>query len=889
MNASNVHPCIRRRKRKRPKPPILAEMASQTDGDSMQVNKTPVTSAILAGAIVGEPRIVLSVIGEYNKRVLDYSERHKSILVNLFKSIGIRAGRCGFLYHQQKMKWMQQIENTQSFKLKGFPEMVYQYYENDNKILQPKEDVVPETAVQDNDMQLLELETYINQSLYVKFGDENNKNVRVPVVLVAANGDLEILSHIARAVQCNISVVVMKGSGGVSDLIAMCIEDSRNIRKMSPLLLHRKIPEDIFAKIEMAISIITNRYWMITIFDLIRDTPESLWERLTDGIMRAWSYDQEGNKSVYVPSFKPIDQDVISISKYAVDIDWLSKEEFFLDTIKEILCSAILNQTTDVLRLLKNINMNNDDASLTQLYRKNVSPEAVQFFQKDTQPDSQKIKSAKDAEFQIGNNLLKWLCFSRVGMVTCCQKTRQHESKEESNIDDQTKDVKPFRFCVFSNDRTSASELWETCENPMLTALISSCYLKAMAKVAESWFEDSLQRNLEDHAKLFANRAVQLLDKLFQHDEEMATDALDHASVVWEYIESPLHFGHQFGMEDFISHTSTQKDANKRLYSYINYKSSDIIFNEKNKKDIDNNSPQPECPDFIKVRPRDGNCSIQRVFLYIFDIWNFMDIVCDVMYITAFLMHAVGPEEIHNDTRRIYSLALFLMFLRLYNILLMFKKIGIIIIIVKEMLVDLLYYLVILVILILAAGTVYHANIYPNHDVKPFPNGIQNWRIWTILKTPYWQVYGEPFLDLLEASDNGICTDNVTIWSNDPTVERCPTRDWITSVVAAFYMMLSNWLLLNIVIAMLSARFNLITAKSKQKWRYHRHSVVMCYENRIPSPINLVMRPLSFFCYVAKCPCCSCVNERPKGYTEKMLKKQRDLAKEIIRNENGET
>ncbi|VDI84030.1 Hypothetical predicted protein [Mytilus galloprovincialis] len=476
-----------RRRKKHPKAEIVGTQTEQTTKDEKEtqtkkerkrVNQTPVPSAILSGAIIGEPRIVLSVIGEYNKRVLDYSERHKSVLVNLFKSIGIRAGRCGFLCHQQKMKWMQQIENTQSFKLKGFPEMVYQYYENDNKILQPKEDVVQETDVQDNDMQLLELETYINQSLYVKFGDENNKNVRVPVVLVAANGDLEILSHIARAVQCNISVVVMKGSGGVSDLIAMCIEDSRNIRKMSPLLLHRKIPEDIFAKIEMAISIITNRYWMITIFDLIRDTPESLWERLTDGIMRAWSYDQEENKSVYVPSFKPIDQDVISISKYAVDIDWLSKEELFGGyclassnhsdkQIKDILCSAILDQTTDVIRLLKNINMNNDDASLTQLYRKNVSPEAVQFFQKDTQPDSQKIKSAKDAEFQIGNNLLKWLCFSRVGMVTCCQKTRQHESKEESNIDDQTKDVKPFRFCVFSNDRTSASELWETCENPM--------------------------------------------------------------------------------------------------------------------------------------------------------------------------------------------------------------------------------------------------------------------------------------------------------------------------------------------------------------------------------------------------------------------------------------
>lgn len=101
--------------------------------------------------------------------------------------------------------------------------------------------------------------------------------------------------------------------------------------------------------------------------------------------------------------------------------------------------------------------------------------------------------------------------------------------------------------------------------------------------------------------RLFANRAVQLLDKLFQHDDKMATDALDHASVVWEYIESPLHFSHQFGKEDFISHMSTQKDANKRLYSYINNKSYDNIDNEKNENDIDNNSLQPECADFIKV------------------------------------------------------------------------------------------------------------------------------------------------------------------------------------------------------------------------------------------------------------------------------------------------
>lgn len=44
-------------------------------------------------------------------------------------------------------------------------------------------------------------------------------------MLVSVNGDLEILSHVARAVQCNISVVIIKGLGGVSDLLALCMEE----------------------------------------------------------------------------------------------------------------------------------------------------------------------------------------------------------------------------------------------------------------------------------------------------------------------------------------------------------------------------------------------------------------------------------------------------------------------------------------------------------------------------------------------------------------------------------------------------------------------------------------------------------------------------------------
>ncbi|XP_063399651.1 transient receptor potential cation channel subfamily M member 8-like [Mytilus trossulus] len=952
---------------------------------------TSVASPISLDVIKGNPRMVLSVIGEYSKLVHGYTKKDKETLMKSFKNISIRAGRCGFLYHQRKMKWMRKIENTEEIVVKDVPPLVYRYFENDVESLplkEHKEEQFLETNSRDYNIKLLEIESHINTSLHVKFGDESGKRVRVPVVLVVVNGDLDTLSHVAKAVQCGMSVVVTKGSGGVADLLAMCIEDIRNLRKVSPVVLNRKITEEVYTKMETAVHIIAKRYWLITIFELICDTPESLWERLTDGIIRAWSFDQEANYSLYVPSFKTIDTGVISISKFAADIDWLSKKELFggycltssehsNERLNEIVSSAILDQTTDVIRHLKNRNINFDDRFVKDLYKKtiqmnkkkeneghtvvdiwkNASQEAYDYLEQDTLKDHLgQTKSANDAEFQIGNRLLKWLCFSRVGMVTCCQKTRKPESKESIKKSVHGQGDSGFRFCVLSNNRIVASELWTTCNNPMLTALIASCYLKAMAKIAENWFEDSLQHNLEDHSNLFSKRAEILLDKLFKHNEAMATQALDHVSEVWEYVESPLHFGHQFGMEEFISHTSTQKDANKRLYSYRNDRTDN---NDDTTNDNENNAQHPEFTAFIKhhhrekqwykcvtapvsrmimdvaffivvlimfsiflmtdmsynsisvlelivfvwivgdfieeifnlIRPEDGVCSPQRIFLHMFDIWNFMDILCDVMCIVAFIMHAVGPMEILVHTRRIYSLALFLMFLRLFNILLMFQNIGIIIIMVKEMLMDLLYYLLILVILIFAAGTVYQANIYPNHDVKPFPSGIQNWRIWTILKIPYWQVYGEPFLDILEAfdtSDNSNCTDDTTVWRNDPTAERCPTKDWITPVFAAFYMMLSNWLLLNIVIAMFSARFNSITEKSKQKWRYHRHAVVISYENRIPSPINLVVRSLGFFCYVKKYPCCTCFKHRTEGYAEKMLKKQRELAEEIIRSENGE-
>jgi hypothetical protein len=46
------------------------------------------------------------------------------------------------------------------------------------------------------------------------------------------------------------------------------------------------------------------------------------------------------------------------------------------------------------------------------------------------------------------------------------------------------------------------------------------------------------------------------------------------------------------------------------------------------------------------------------------------------------------------------------------------------------------------------------------------------------------------------------CIHLKEVYENDPDIERCVEYDWILLVIAALYMLLSNLLLVNLVIAL---------------------------------------------------------------------------------------
>ncbi|CAC5411680.1 unnamed protein product [Mytilus coruscus] len=1015
----------------------------------------------------GEPRVVVSVIGAYNEWTPTYEWADNSLLKEALNHVARFAGRCGFIYKEKDTTFVHSV--VKKCSLIGDLPHTYGYSsvhtsdhgkEQGTELVQENEKQSTGGQKQKQKNLLLDIETYINSNCRVSFQDGKEESrmlqtIRVPVVLLVVNGDLKTLKHVMRAINSDISVVVVKGTGGAADIIASCLENFslNKLKRELPVMFTRRFTKNHFTKIENLIKRITEKDWMITIFDIKEDAHHKLWERITDGILRSWSLEEKDNDDSKNGGGY--------ISKYVANIDGLTRKELFYGyqlnpedisenkTLKEntmldnsnlqnVFVNSFLSETTESIKdILTNFRyFYLSEENFKEIWKQEITSKSNTTIMRllksrpnveDVYPGA--LKDTKAVK-RISGKLLKRLCFSKIGMLTCCRRWGKKCNtgrkmptigKLIAAIHNKSRLPDTLRLAVLLNKKDIAAVIWYTCSNPMMTALISSIYLTALADVAEDLFEETLQEEYQSHAKLFLSRAIKLLEKMFTENERIAVDALEYVSDVWDFMESPLHLGHQFNIEEFISHSSIQIDATRRLFPInkdvvnqthscntnieesrktteqpasqkapetnistdatasqkasetnastdatafqkapetnastnatasqkapeTNASTDATVFqkapvtnaptnatalenepvtktstdasqitqdnnttndnatqNSRNTSDnsTEKNAASQNIPNNniannvastyqeLLLETKTYPITVKGCFSFVKDNWRtskraictapFIKIIFHVVF---FLTTLVMFSYFLTGNLDVDSISLLEGLVFIYML-------GDILEEMTGMLVDLLKYLFILIILVLAAGVVYHANVYPNHQVTGLSN-IAFWRIWTIIKIPYWQVYGELFLDTLEASDASGCTNNATLWKSDPSIERCPTGDWITPVIAAFYMMLTNWLLLNIVIAMFGARFNAIQRKSKQKWRYYRHSVIFDYEDKIPSPLNFPCRILTYLRYSKQipCACCPCFEESKKGGIEKMLEKQLEFAKDIIEEEN---
>ena len=118
---------------------------------------------------------------------------------------------------------------------------------------------------------------------------------------------------------------------------------------------------------------------------------------------------------------------------------------------------------------------------------------------------------------------------------------------------------------------------------------------------------------------------------------------------------------------------------------------------------------------------------------------------------------------------------------------------------------------------ILAYGIAVQALIYPGVKDPPFSVP------WGIFFRPYFEMLGDPNFEEVGATHFDNCTNgSEALWPN----ESCPEQGIILVIFVVFlkalYMLFTNVLLLNLLIAMFNNRYAAVNEQANEYWKFQR-------------------------------------------------------------------
>uniref|UniRef100_A0A673NJ65 Transient receptor potential cation channel, subfamily M, member 4a n=1 Tax=Sinocyclocheilus rhinocerous TaxID=307959 RepID=A0A673NJ65_9TELE len=232
---------------------------------------------------------------------------------------------------------------------------------------------------------------------------------------------------------------------------------------------------------------------------------------------------------------------------------------------------------------------------------------------------------------------------------------------------------------------------------------------------------------------------------------------------------------------------------------------------------------------------------VRTVFiLYIQDIWNKCDITALALFILG-LICRMFPWT-YNFGRAVLCVDYVVFTLRLIHIFAVHKQLGPKIIIVGKMVKDVFFFLFFLGVWLMAYGVANQALLY-SYDSRP------GWIIRRVFYRPYMHIYGQIPLDEIDGVCVFVeCTDNVTLIHQG--AEPCPQSDanWLVLILLSVYLLVTNILLVNLLIAMFSYTFNKVQEHSDVHWKFQRYNLIVEYHSRpCLSPPFIIISHLHIF------------------------------------------
>lgn len=214
--------------------------------------------------------------------------------------------------------------------------------------------------------------------------------------------------------------------------------------------------------------------------------------------------------------------------------------------------------------------------------------------------------------------------------------------------------------------------------------------------------------------------------------------------------------------------------------------------------------------------------------------WNIWDLVAILMFSTA-----VGLR-MYNETRQaariIYTLNIVFFYIRILEILSVNQYLGPYVKIIGKLLRDMSYFLIIMLLVVMSFGIIRQAVHFQNEEPSWF-------LVRNMFYYPYWMIYGELFADEIDT-----CTDI------DRHPEGCVYGSWVAPFCMFVFLLISNILLVNLLIARFNATFIRNNAKSREIWKFQRYQLIVNYELRpiLPPPFTFISHIYLTFKYIIR-------------------------------------
>ncbi|KAM4531646.1 transient receptor potential cation channel subfamily M member 4a [Odontesthes bonariensis] len=215
----------------------------------------------------------------------------------------------------------------------------------------------------------------------------------------------------------------------------------------------------------------------------------------------------------------------------------------------------------------------------------------------------------------------------------------------------------------------------------------------------------------------------------------------------------------------------------------------------------------------------------QRMKNYIEDIWNKCDLTAITLFILA-LCCRMFPQS-YNFGRAVMAIDFMIFTLRLIHIFAIHKQLGPKIIIVGKMMKDVFFFLFFLAVWLMAYGVANQVLLY-SYDPRP------KWIFRRVFYRPYLHIFGQIALNELDTDKLSEinCTNNTT--EIEAGAEPCMSTyaNWLVVLLLVIYLLFTNIVLVNLLIAMFSYTFSKVQEHSDTYWKFQRYNLIVEYHSR---------------------------------------------------------